>query len=49
MVATPGGTTIAGLKVMEDARLMETIASVVEAATRRSAELGGRKYVPPTV
>jgi pyrroline-5-carboxylate reductase len=47
MVATPGGTTIAGLKVMEDGRLSEMIASVVEEATIRSAELGGRKYIPP--
>jgi pyrroline-5-carboxylate reductase len=47
MVATPGGTTIAGLKVMEDGKLKEMIASVVEEATKRSAELGGRKYIPP--
>jgi pyrroline-5-carboxylate reductase len=47
MVATPGGTTIAGLKVMEDGKFKEMIASVVEEATKRSAELGGRKYVTP--
>ena len=47
MVATPGGTTIAGLKVMEDGNLKKMIASVVEEATKRSAELGGRKYIPP--
>jgi pyrroline-5-carboxylate reductase len=46
MVATPGGTTEAGLKVMEEANIKGMIASVVEQATRRSAELGGRKYVP---
>ena len=46
MVATPGGTTVAGLKVMEDGKLREMIASVVEEATKRSAELGGRKYTP---
>ncbi len=48
MVATPGGTTLAGLKVMEDGRLREMVASVVEEATKRSAELGGRKYIPPS-
>ena len=47
MVATPGGTTLAGLKVMEDGKLKGMIASVVEEATKRSAELGGRKYIPP--
>lgn len=47
MVATPGGTTIAGLKVMEDGKLKEMIASVIEEATKRSAGLGGRKYIPP--
>ncbi len=47
MVATPGGTTLAGLKVMEDGKLKEMIASVVEEATKRSAELGGRKYISP--
>jgi len=48
MVATPGGTTLAGLKVMEDGKLGEMIATVVAEATKRSAELGGRKYTPPT-
>ena len=47
MVATPGGTTMAGLKVMEDGGLKQMLASVVEEATKRSAELGGRKYIPP--
>jgi len=46
MVATPGGTTLAGLKVLEDGGLKELIAAAVEAATKRSAELGGRKYTP---
>jgi pyrroline-5-carboxylate reductase len=48
MVATPGGTTLAGLKVMEDGNLKGMIASVVEEATKRSAELGGRKYKSPS-
>jgi pyrroline-5-carboxylate reductase len=47
MVATPGGTTEAGLKVMEEANIKGMIASVVEQATKRSAELGGRTYTPP--
>lgn len=43
MVTSPGGTTLAGLKAMEDGRVRATLMSAVEAATRRSAELGGRK------
>ncbi len=43
MVTSPGGTRLAGLKVMEECRLRETLIAAVEAATRRSAELGGRK------
>lgn len=40
-VASPGGTTIAGLQVLETAALRGAIMSAVEAAARRSAELGG--------
>jgi pyrroline-5-carboxylate reductase len=43
MVTSPGGTTLAGLKVMEERKLPEALIAAVEAATRRSAELGGRK------
>ena len=43
MVTSPGGTTLAGLKVMEEGRLREVLIAAVEAATHRSAELGGRK------
>ncbi len=43
MVTSPGGTTLAGLKVMEDGKLREVLMAAVEAATKRSAELGGRK------
>jgi pyrroline-5-carboxylate reductase len=43
MVTSPGGTTLAGLKVLGEGRLRETLIAAVEAATLRSAELGGRK------
>ena len=43
MVTSPGGTTFAGLKVMEEGKLREILMAAVEAATKRSAELGGRK------
>ncbi len=39
-VASPGGTTIAGLYQLEQGRLRATLISAVEAATERSAELG---------
>lgn len=39
-VATPGGTTIAGLAVLEDAAVRGALLRAVEAATLRSAELG---------
>ena len=40
MVSSPGGTTIAGLQVLEDAGLRGTLMRTVEAAAKRSAELG---------
>jgi pyrroline-5-carboxylate reductase len=43
MVTSPGGTTLAGLKVLEERGLCQALIDCVAAATRRSAELGGRK------
>jgi len=40
MVTSPGGTTIAGLHELESAGFTGIIMSAVEAATKRSAELG---------
>ncbi len=40
MVATPGGTTIAGLHQLEAGGLRHALISAVQAATLRSAELG---------
>jgi len=41
MVTSPGGTTIAGLHTLESAGFTGIIMSAVEAAVKRSAELGG--------
>jgi pyrroline-5-carboxylate reductase len=40
MIASPGGTTIAGLKVLEDGKFRATLMKAVEAATLRSKALG---------
>jgi pyrroline-5-carboxylate reductase len=39
MVTSPGGTTVAGLKALEEGKIRTTIISAVEAATKRSKEL----------
>ena len=43
LVATPGGTTFAGLKELERGNFRSTIMEAVEAATIRSRELGKLK------
>jgi pyrroline-5-carboxylate reductase len=40
MVTSPGGTTIEGIKALQDGKIREICAAAVEAATRRSRELG---------
>jgi pyrroline-5-carboxylate reductase len=39
-VTSPGGTTLAGLAVLQERGFSEVIAAAVSAATKRSAELG---------
>jgi pyrroline-5-carboxylate reductase len=43
MVTSPGGTTVAGLKALEEGQIRATIISAVEAATKRSKELAAGK------
>jgi len=43
MVTTPGGTTMAGLYVLEDGGVRALMMKAVDAATRRSREMSGSK------
>ncbi len=45
-VTSPGGTTAAGLKVLEQERVRAAFANAVEAATQRSAQLGKATATP---
>ncbi|MGH7206104.1 MAG: pyrroline-5-carboxylate reductase [Nitrospiraceae bacterium] len=45
-VASPGGTTMAGIHKLEEGRLRATLIAAVEAATKRSAELGSGQGRP---
>ncbi len=40
MVTSPGGTTAAGVRVLEEHAVRSALLEAVMAATRRSAELG---------
>jgi len=41
MVSSPGGTTIEGLKALEDGGFKQALVKAVEAATRRATEIAG--------
>ena len=43
MVTSPGGTTISGIRVLEDGKIRGTLMAAVEAATMRSKALGSQK------
>ena len=42
MVTSPGGTTIEGIKALKNGRIEAILAAAVEAATKKSKELGGK-------
>jgi pyrroline-5-carboxylate reductase len=47
MVTSPGGTTIAGMHELEKGKLRAVLMNAVEAATKRSRELGGKPASMP--
>jgi len=40
-VTSPGGTTAAGLRVLEEGKIRATLTGAVEAAAKRAKELAG--------
>src|SRR5207237_10604352 len=46
MVVTPGGTTAAGLRVMEERSVAAAVADAVEAATKRGQEMARENLSP---
>lgn len=47
LVTSPGGTTIAGMHELEKGKFRAVIMSAVEAAAKRSRELGGKTAISP--
>ena len=42
MVASPGGTTIEGIRTLEESGFRGAVMDAIEAGAKKSAELGGK-------